>query len=61
MACARLIYPPMCAACQFAMQKQRTATGTQQSIVRDRLDVLRQDQVFPGQRVSVDHFICSTK
>jgi hypothetical protein len=51
----------MCAACQFAKPKQRTAPGTQRSIVRDRVDALQQDQVFPGQRVSVDNFICSTK
>jgi hypothetical protein len=32
-ACARLINPPMCAACQFAKQRQRPAPGAQRSVV----------------------------
>jgi hypothetical protein len=60
-ACARLINPPMCAACQFSKQKQRSAPGTTRTVVRDRVDALRQDQLLPGQRISIDHFICATR
>jgi hypothetical protein len=51
----------MCAACQFAKQKQQSAPGTTQTVVQDRVDALQQDQLLPGQRVSIDHFICSTR
>jgi hypothetical protein len=51
----------MCAACQFAKQKVRTAPRTRRTVVVDQVDALRRDNLFPGQRVSVDHFICSTK
>jgi hypothetical protein len=30
-------------------------------VVRDHADALRQDQLLPGQRVSIDHFICATQ
>jgi hypothetical protein len=52
---------PKCAACQFGKQKRRPTPGKTSSIVRDRAGVLSQDHLSPGQRVSVDHFVCSTK
>jgi hypothetical protein len=35
--------------------------GKTTSIIKDRAGVLKQDNLLPGQEVSVDHFICSTK
>jgi hypothetical protein len=60
-AACKLTEPPKCAACQFGKQKRRPTPGKRSSVVRDREGVLRQDHLAPGQRVSVDHFVCSTK
>jgi Reverse transcriptase (RNA-dependent DNA polymerase) len=30
-------------------------------MVRDRIGVLKEDHLIPGQQVSIDHFLCSTK
>jgi hypothetical protein len=60
-AACKLTELPKCAACQFGKQKRRPTPGKTSSIVRDREGVLRQDHLAPGQRVSVDHFVCSTK
>ena len=60
-AACKLTDLPKCAACQFGKQKRRPTPGKRSSIVRDRDGVLRQDHLAPGQRVSVDHFVCSTK
>ncbi|GKY94961.1 hypothetical protein MPSEU_000460700 [Mayamaea pseudoterrestris] len=59
--CVRLRSFPMCAACQYAKQKVRSSPGLKESVVKDKADALRRDNLFPGQRISVDHFICSTK
>jgi transposase InsO family protein len=60
-AACKLTELPKCAACQFGKQKRRPTPGKSSSVVRDREGVLRQDHLSPGQRVSVDHFVCSTK
>jgi transposase InsO family protein len=60
-AACKLTELPKCAACQFGKQKRRPTPGKTSSIVRDRAGVLSQDHLSPGQRVSVDHFVCSTK
>jgi hypothetical protein len=60
-AACKLTELPKCAACQFGKQKRRPTPGKTSTIVRDRAGVLRQDHLAPGQRVSVDHFVCSTK
>ena len=52
---------PKCAACLFAKQNRRPTNAHSTHTVRDREGVLKADQLFPGQRVSVDHFVCSTK
>jgi hypothetical protein len=52
---------PKCAACQFGKQCRRTAPGTTTTAVQDRAGVLKKDHLVPGQRVSVDHFVCHTK
>ena len=60
-AASKIIHPPKCAACQFGKQACRPAKGNKSVAVRDRSGVLRQNNLLPGQCVSVDHFICSTK
>ena len=60
-AACKLTELPKCAACQFGKQKRRPTPGKRSSIIRDREGVLRQDHLAPGQRASVDHFVCSTK
>jgi hypothetical protein len=52
---------PLCAACQFGKQRRRPAPGKQSRIIKDSVGALRRDQLFPGQKVSADHFICSTR
>jgi len=60
---AKLQHPPKCAACQFGKQTARPTKGrpTWNQAVHDKSPVLKQDKLFPGQQVSVDHFVCSTK
>ena len=60
-AACKIEHPPKCAACQFGKQHRRPAPGKTSTIVKDRVGVLKQDHVVPGQQVSVDHFVCSTK
>jgi hypothetical protein len=58
---SKLSHPPKCAACQFGKQSQRPSPGQKTTAVKDRAGVLKTDHLFPGQCVSVDHFVCSTK
>ena len=58
---SRLTSCPMCAACQYGKQKRTATPGRRISTIREREGALKQDDLFPGQRVSVDHFVCSTK
>jgi hypothetical protein len=60
-AAVRITSPPKCAACQFGKQTQRPAPGKVQHRVTDREGALKKDDLFPGQRVSVDHFHSHTK
>ena len=60
-AACKLRSNPKCAACLFAKQTTRPMAGKTTSIIKDRAGVLKQDNLIPGQEVSVDHFICSTK
>ena len=52
---------PRCAACQFGKQTRRPTPGKTVTAVRDRAGVLKAGDLVPGQKVSVDHFVCSTK
>ena len=53
---------PKCAACQYGKQHRRPIPGTTPStVVRDRANILKADNLLPGQRVSVDHFLCLTR
>ena len=61
-AARKVINPPKCAACQYGKQHWRPIPGTTPStVIRDRANALKADNLLPGQRVSVDHFICSTR
>ena len=60
-AAAKLTHCPMCAACQFGKQRRRPAPGKRSHVVRERQHALRRDHLFPGQKVSVDHFKCTTR
>ena len=59
---AKIASPPGCAACRFGKQtvrpvKSKPVTRT----IQDKPPVLKQDKLFPGQTISIDHFVCSTK
>lgn len=61
---ASKIQPPKCAACQFGKQTTRPVKAKNpnpHASVQDRPPVLKAGQLLPGQRTSVDHFVCSTK
>jgi GAG-pre-integrase domain/Zinc knuckle len=58
---SKLTSCPMCAACQYGKQKRTATPGRRISTIREREGALKQDDLFPGQKVSVDHFVCSTK
>ena len=52
---------PKCAACLFGRQTNRAKPGRVSKIVKDRAGILSADQYLPGQRIHVDHFVCSTR
>ena len=52
---------PKCASCQYGKQHRRPAPGRTSTAVRDRVGALKDGHLVPGQQVSVDHFINSTK
>ena len=60
-AASKLAHPPMCAACQFGKAKRRHSPGTKQVRVSDADGAIKKGDLFPGQCISADHFICSTK
>ena len=60
---SKLQTKPRCAACQFGKQ---TARGNKHRAknshtITDATPVLKEGNLFPGQMISVDHFVCSTK
>ena len=60
-AASKLQHRPLCAACQYGKQRRQTAPGMRHEAVRDKQGALKKDDLFPGQKVSVDHFVCSTR
>ena len=52
---------PRCAACLYGKQTLRSSPGLLKTVVRDKAGVLKSGDLLPGQAVSVDHFVCSTK
>ena len=58
-AASKLRPTPKCAACQFGKQVRKTTPGKRTTTVP--AGKISKDSLFPGQEVSVDHFVCSTK
>ena len=60
-AACKLTSPPRCAACLFGKQHRRSAPGRTVKQVKDHEGVLKAEDLLPGQKTSVDHFVCSAK
>ena len=60
-AASKLTNLPLCSACQFGKQRRRPEPGKTTTVVRERDGALKDRRLLPGQTVSVDHFVCSTK
>jgi hypothetical protein len=59
---AKIVHPPQCTACNFGKQTVRPSkTPRRTAAVTDNIGVLKDNKLFPGQSISVDHFVCSTK
>jgi GAG-pre-integrase domain len=52
---------PLCGACQLGKQRRRPTPGRATTAVQETAGALQRDDLHPGQRNSVDHFICSTR
>ena len=52
---------PKCASCQFGKQKRRPSPSKAVRSVVSNEGALKKGNLLPGQRVSVDHFVCNTK
>jgi hypothetical protein len=52
---------PYCASCLFGKQCVRPSPGSRVSVVKDRRGAIKSNNLLPGQEISVDHFVCSTK
>ena len=51
---------PKCASCLFGKQTSQAKPGKRTTVVQERDGILSADKLHPGQRVFVDHFMCST-
>jgi hypothetical protein len=60
-AASKIQKPLKCAACQYGKQCRRPSPGKTSSVVRDRAGTLKQDDLFAGKKIAVDHFVCSTR
>ena len=61
-AACKISNPLKCAACQYDKQHRRPVPGkTPSTVIKDRENILKADDLLPGKRFSVDHFICSTR
>ena len=60
-AASELTNLPLCSACQFGKQRRRPEPGKTTTVVREHDGALKDRCLLPGQTVSVDHFVCSTK
>ena len=52
---------PKCAACMFGKQRRLPTPGTVTHVIKDKIGVLKENNLNPGDRVSIDHFYCSAK
>ena len=60
-AACKITSPPKCAACLYGKQHRRPTPGQTTTAIKDRVGALKDGHLQPGQQVSVDHFLCSTK
>ena len=60
-AAAKIVECPKCAACQYGKQCRLPVKGKKVSMDRDNKGATTKDVHLPGQRVAVDHFVCSTR
>jgi len=58
---SKLQQRPVCAACQFGKQRCRSAPGQRRTVMSERVGALKRGNLHPSEKVSVDHFICSTR
>ena len=56
---AKLTHCPMCTACQFAKQRRKPMPGTVVKPIKEETNTLKRDKLFPGQEISIDHFLCN--
>ena len=59
--CCKIETPPKCGACLYGKQTRKPSPGKTSSVVQDNVGNVKKDHLLAGQRVSVDHFVCSTK
>ena len=59
-ACKLTTYP-LCAACQFGKQRQRSYPWKRCSVFKDVESNLKKDKLISRQCIAVDHYMCSTK
>jgi hypothetical protein len=52
---------PKCAACEYGKARRRPTKSSVTRSVPERENVLKTNVLFPGQRVSMDHFECSAR
>ena len=52
---------PTCSTCEFAKVKRRPTTTKQQLPVSSKTHAVKRDQLYPGQRVSMDHFMVTER
>ena len=52
---------PKCAACLFGKQTSRPVPGQVSKTAQERAGILSAECHHPGQRVFIDHFMCSTR
>ena len=60
-AASKLSHGPMCTACQYAKQRRKTMPGSIKHSIKQEAGALKRNDVFPGQEISIDHFICNPK
>ncbi len=56
---SKLTHGPLCAGCQYAKQRRKTKPGSTKRSDPLSRDALKTNDLFPGARISVDHFECN--
>ncbi len=56
---SKLTHGPLCTGCQYAKQRRKTKPGSTKRSDPLSRDALKTNDLFPGARISVDHFECN--